>query len=302
VKADATLTVIMNPGAGAAETRAREQEIAAAFLEHQLAPAIVVSPGKTIADAARRAVEAGSGIIVAAGGDGTVNAVASAVAGTAATLGVVPLGTLNHFAKDLGIPLDVPSAVATVADGTTTTIDAGEVNGQLFFNNASVGLYPRLVWERAREQQRGRRKSSAFLLALARVWRRYRRVTVNVNDGSRARVVHTPFVFVGNNEYQLEGVRIGGRARIDQGVLHVCMAPGLRRVDVMRILFAAIVGRLHTIDRFESVTTRQLSIAAYRRRLGVSLDGELRVLETPLHFCIRPHALQVLVPRHERSA
>jgi diacylglycerol kinase family enzyme len=297
-----SVTVIMNREAGAAETRTREQEIAAAFLEHRLAPAIVVSPGKTIADAAQRAVQAGSRIVVAAGGDGTVNAVASAVAGTATILGVVPLGTLNHFAKDLGIPLDVPAAVATVAGGTTTAIDAAEVNARLFFNNASVGLYPRLVWERAREQQRGRRKWYAFLLALARVWRRYRRVTVSVHDGSGARVVHTPFVFVGNNEYLLEGVRIGGRARIDQGVLHVCMAPGLRRVDVMRILLAAIVGRLHAIDRFESVTTQQLSIAAYRRRLGVSLDGELQVLDTPLHFRTRPRALQVLVPRRERSA
>lgn len=302
MNADATITVILNPGAGAVETRAREREIAAAFLDHHVAPAIVVSAGDRIADAARRAIHAGSGIVVAAGGDGTVNAVASAVAGTRSILGIVPLGTLNHFAKDLGIPLDVTAAVATVADGLTTTVDAGEVNGRLFFNNASVGLYPRLVWERAREQRRGRRKSYAFLLALARVWRRYRRVTVSVHDGSRARVVHTPFVFVGNNEYVIEGVRIGGRARIDQGVLHVCMAPGLRRVEVVRILLAALVGRLHTIDRFESATTQHLSIAAYRRRLGVSLDGELQILDTPLHFRTRPRALQVLVPHRERSA
>jgi diacylglycerol kinase family enzyme len=300
VKATATVTVIMNPRAGAAETHAHQQEIAAAFLEHHLTPAIVVSPGDRIADAARRAVQAGNSIVVAAGGDGTINAVASAVAGTASMLGVIPLGTLNHFAKDLGIPLDVPSAVATIVDGMATTIDAGEVNGRLFLNNASVGLYPRLVWERTREQRRGRRKSYAFLLALARVWRRYRRVTVSIHDGSHQRIIHTPFVFVGNNEYQLEGVRIGGRARLDRGSLHLCMAPGLRRVDVIRISLAAIVGRLHVIDRFEAVMTKQLSIAARRKRLGVSLDGELRVLETPLHFRIRPAALRVIVPQEGR--
>ena len=300
MKATATVTVLMNPRAGAADTHAHEQAIAAAFLEHHLAPAIVVSPGDRIADAARRAVQAGNGIVVAAGGDGTVNAVASAVAGTASILGVIPLGTLNHFAKDLGIPLDLPSAVATIVNGMATTIDAGEVNGRLFLNNASVGLYPRLVWERTREQRRGRRKSYAFLLALARVWRRYRRVTVSVHDGSHERIVHTPFVFVGNNEYRLEGVRIGGRTRLDRGDLHLCMAPGLRRMDVIRISLAAIVGRLHTIDRFESVMTKQLSIAARRKRLGVSLDGELTVLETPLHFRIRPAALRVIVPREGR--
>ena len=299
MNATATVTVIMNPGAGAAETHARQQEIAAAFLEHHLTPAIVISPGDRIAQAARRAVQSGSTIVVAAGGDGTVSAVGSAVAGTASVLGVLPLGTLNHFAKDLGIPLDVPSAVATIVNGTATTIDAGEVNGRLFLNNASVGLYPRLVWERTREQRRGRRKSYAFLLALARVWRRYRRVSVSVHDGSYERIIHTPFVFVGNNEYRLEGVRIGGRTRLDRGDLHLCMAPGLRRGDVIRISLAAIVGRLHAIDRFESVTTKRLSIAARRKRLGVSLDGELTVLDTPLQFRIRPAALRVTVPREE---
>ena len=300
MNANATVTVIMNPRAGAADTRVREQDIAAAFKAHSLDPTIAIVAGDRIADAARRAVHRGDAIVVAAGGDGTVNGVASAVAGTESALGVLPLGTLNHFAKDLGIPLDVQSAVATIARGIPTAIDMGEVNGRLFLNNASVGLYPRLVWERTREQRRGRRKSYAFLRALARVWRRYRRVTVSVHDGSHERVVHTPFVFVGNNEYLLEGVRIGGRTRIDQGHLHLCMAPGLRRMEVIRVLLAAIVGRLHTIERFESVRTRQLSIAARRRRLGVSLDGELTVIETPLYFRIRPAALRVTVPHDSR--
>jgi diacylglycerol kinase family enzyme len=296
------IAIVLNAGSGG-RAPPDADALRRMFAAHGLVPeGFRCGPDEPLTDALGTALAGHPAGLVAAGGDGTVNAVASAVAGTTTILGVVPLGTLNHFAKDLGIPLDVPSAVATVANGLTTTVDAGEVNGRLFFNNASVGLYPRLVWERAREQQRGRRKSYAFLLALARVWRRYRRVTVSVHDGSRARVVHTPFVFVGNNEYVLEGVRIGGRARIDQGVLQVCMAPGLRRVDVMRILLAALVGRLHAIDRFESVTTQQLSIAAYRRRLGVSLDGELQILDTPLHFRTRPRALQVLVPRRERSA
>ena len=296
VRAIADITIVTNSNARAVDSGVREN-IAAAFREHGVTPTIIVAAGDRIEDAARRAVQVGSSMVVAAGGDGTVNAVASAVAGTASILGVIPLGTLNHFAKDLGIPLDVPSAVATVVNGLATTIDAGEVNGRLFLNNASVGLYPRLVWERTREQRRGRRKSFAFLLALARVWRRYRRVTVSVHDDSRERLIHTPFVFVGNNEYRLEGVRIGGRTRLDRGDLHLCMAPGLRRVDVIRISLAAIVGRLHTIDRFESVRTKQLSIAARRKRLGVSLDGELTVLYTPLHFRIRPAALRVTVPQ-----
>ena len=298
MNATASATIIVNSHAGATETRVRPEDLAAAFAEHRFSPSIVVASGDRIGDAARSAVRAGSRVIVAAGGDGTVNTVAAVVADTGVTLGVLPFGTLNHFAKDLGIPLDLPSAVATIANGHIATVDAAEVNARLFVNNASVGLYPRLVWERAREQERGRGKLHAFLLALARVWRRYRRVTVSVHDGTRERVIHTPFVFVGNNEYSLEGVRIGARTRLDRGYLHVCMAPGLERLEVIRVLLAALVGRLHAIDRFESVRTQQLSIAAQRRRLGVSLDGELTVLETPLRYRIRPGALRVLVPRH----
>jgi diacylglycerol kinase family enzyme len=126
-------------------------------------------------------------------------------------------------------------------------------------------------------------------------------VAVSVHDGSGGRIIRTPFVFIGNNEYLLEGVRIGARRRLDQGRLHVCMAPGLRRTDVIRVLLAALVGRLHTIDRFESVLTQQLSIAAHRRRVGVSLDGELLVLDTPLRYRIRERALRVIVPREARS-
>jgi len=301
VNATGSATIILNPHAGAHDRRVRDQDLAAAFAEHRLAPTIIVATGDRIADAARRAVHGGSALIAAAGGDGTVSAVAAALADTGATLGVLPLGTLNHFAKDLGIPLDLRSAVDTLATGRIANVDVAEVNNRLFINNASVGLYPRLVWERVREQERGRGKLYAFLLALARVWRRYRRVAVSVHDGTRERVVHTPFVFVGNNEYLLEGVRIGARTRLDRGYLHVCMAPGLERLDVIRVLLAALAGRLDTIDRFESVRTQQLSIAAQRRRLGVSLDGELRVLETPLRYRIRPGALRVLVP-HDGDA
>jgi diacylglycerol kinase family enzyme len=175
-------------------------------------------------------------------------------------------------------------------------VDAGEVNGHVFVNNSSVGLYPRLVWERIQEQRRGRRKSSAMLLAISRVWRRYRRVAVKVSDGSGDRIVHTPFVFVGNNEYHLEGIRMGGRQRLDEGTLHVCMAPGLDKLDVVRVLFAALVGRLQGVERLESVKTTDFTISARRRHLGVTTDGELLVLNTPLHYRLRRHALRVVVP------
>ncbi len=291
--------MIVNRGAGGGRDDAAVEQIAEAFNGAAARPAIVAVSGSDVAATAGEAVRAGSTLVVAAGGDGTVSTVASVLAGTPACLGVLPLGTLNHFARDLGIPTDLPGAVRALTSGQITCIDVGEVNGHSFVNNSSVGLYPRMVWERAREQRRGRRKWHAFVVAVLRVWRRFRRVTVMVGGSDGTRIVHTPFVFVGNNEYRLEGVRMGARHRLDAGCLHVCMAPGLGRFDVVRVLLAALVGRVQALDHFESARTAEFSIAAHRRRLGVSLDGELVVMRTPLRYRVRRRALRVVVPASE---
>lgn len=290
------ITVILNSSAGAFGRNATAAQVSDAFADISVAATIVAAGGGEIVAATRRALENGSTTIVAGGGDGTVSTIAAIVAGTEASLGVLPLGTLNHFAKDLGIPLGLADAARTVVHGRVACVDVADVNGHAFVNNSSVGLYPRLVWERIREQRRGRRKLFAMLLAIGRVWRRYRRVTVTVADGAGERSMHTPFVFVGNNEYLLEGVRMGGRRRLDEGCLHVCMAPGLAKIDVAGVLLAALFGRLRGIDRFESVKTTGFSISARRRRLGVTADGELLVLRTPLLYRVRPQALRVVVP------
>jgi diacylglycerol kinase family enzyme len=130
------------------------------------------------------------------------------------------------------------------------------------------------------------------------VWRRYRRVTVLLQPaGARAIRVRTPFVFVGNNVYQLSGVNFGSRARLDGGRLHLCMAPELDAAGVVRVLGEVLVGRLESVQRFESRETTAATINTWRPQLGVALDGEVMVLPTPLRFRIRPGALRVIVPR-----
>ena len=293
----ARLTIILNRGAGTAAKGITADEITTVFTAHGVDVSVLTATGSNLVGTARRAIAGGATTLIAAGGDGTVSAVASVVAGTDVRMGVLPLGTLNHFARDLGLPTTLDGAVQAILTGTVAAVDVGEVNGHTFINNSSVGMYPRLVWERVQEQRRGRRKWHAFAVALLRVWRRFRRVRVTVRQDDDERVVHTPFVFVGNNEYRLEGVRMGARQRLDAGWLHVCMAPGLQRMDMLRILLAALVGRLRGFERFESMHAREFTIAAYRRRLGVSLDGEVVVLRTPLQYRLRPAALQVIVPR-----
>ena len=257
-----------------------------------------ICDGLSLATAARQALAAGSTVVAAGGGDGTISTVASVLAGTDTALGVLPLGTLNHFARDLGIPHDINKAIGTIVSGRTVQVDVGDVNGRLFINNSSVGLYPRLVWEREQRQRQGHRKLAAMVAAAATVWRRYRRVTVLVQaEGGSATRVRTPFVFVGNNAYQLSGLNFGSRSRLDSGRLQVCMAPELAASGVMRVLGAVLVGRLTDFDQFESLDVAEFTIGARRARLGVALDGEVTVLAAPLRYRIRPAALRVIVPQ-----
>jgi diacylglycerol kinase family enzyme len=212
-------------------------------------------------------------------------------------MGVLPLGTLNHFAKDLGMPLDVDAAARVIAAGQTRLVDVGEVNGRCFVNNSSIGIYARLVAEREAQERGGRTKWIAQGVAAARVWSRYyRRLRVVLRRDGAAQTGRTPFVFVGNNEYQLSGLELGGRRRLTAGVLHVCMAPGMSRGGLARMILAAVFGRIHTIEGFESFPSHEFTLDAGGHRLHVSLDGEVLLMDNPLRYRIRPGVLRVVVP------
>lgn len=249
-----------------------------------------------IARAAREAVDDGHTVVAAAGGDGTVSTVASVLVSTGVTLGVLPLGTLNHFAKDLRIPLEIDKAVETIVKGCVANVDVGEVNGRTFINNSSVGLYPRLVVERERLRTRRRPKWLAMALAVPRVMARYGWLSVRLEAGGIRRQDRTPFVFVGNNQYKLEGLNIGARERLDCGCLQVCIAPEMKRSHLIRAIGAAFFGRLSRSGAVEMFLTSECTIDAHRRELLVSYDGEVSRVPTPLVYTTRPRALSVIVP------
>lgn len=256
---------------------------------------ILVS-GDALEAAVRRALDSGPDIVVAGGGDGTISTVAERLAGTGTALGILPLGTLNHFAKDLGIPLDLADAVRTIVAGRQVQVDMGEVNGRLFLNNASLGIYPALVSEREQHQARGYRKWTALAIAAWTMWRRYRRVRVAIHTGSELRVIHTPFVFVGNNAYDFTTRRPGGRGRLDAGTLHLAVAPGMSRKTMARALALALTGRFSPDQHLDTWFAPRLAVSAWRRSVRLALDGELVRLTTPLQFRIRPRVLRVCVP------
>jgi diacylglycerol kinase family enzyme len=248
------------------------------------------------------AVAAGRRMIVAAGGDGSVSAVAARLVGTDAVLGVIPSGTLNHFAKDLGIPQDIEDAVVMLKCGAVSAIDVAEVNGRPFLNNSGIGLYPRLVREREEIRRLGYRKSVALLRAIVPTLRDLPLTRVRLHTGGQTLERRTPFVFVGNNVYELAGLRLGSRPRLDAGELCVCVAHRVGRLGVARLAASALAGRLREAKDFDVFCTREVWVDAAPASLPVALDGELVRLQTPLHYRIRPAALRVVAPRRNSNA
>ncbi|MFL5236594.1 MAG: diacylglycerol/lipid kinase family protein [Rhizomicrobium sp.] len=248
-----------------------------------------------IEDTARQAVQNGAKLVIAGGGDGTMNAVANALAGSETALGVLPMGTLNHFAKDLGIPLDIDDAVVNALEGNVRRVDVAEVNGRVFINNSSIGLYPEIVREREALQKRGHSKWVAFAEAMVEVVHRSSAIRVRLKTPARSTKTRTDFVFIGNNEYELAAPRIGARVRMDGGQLWVCNVPHTGR-------FRAILAALRAFFAVQAprsplaFCTRELRIDTGHQSVDVAADGEVFRLQTPLLYRSRPRALHVMVP------
>lgn len=253
--------------------------------------------GAELQSMAMRAAREKPAVIVAAGGDGTINAVASALVGTDIALGIVPLGTFNHFARDLHIALDLEAAVRTIVGGHSIRVDVGEVNGRIFINNSSVGLYPAFVLLRERQQRRlGRGKWQAMFWAIITVLRRSPFLDVRLRLDQVEQHRRTPFVFIGNNEYQMEGFNIGRRERLDSGCLSVYVTQRRDRGGLIRLALAALFGRLRQGRDFAAATAHTLRIEARHKHLLVATDGEVAPMQMPLDYRIRAGALRVLVP------
>jgi diacylglycerol kinase family enzyme len=294
--------VIMNRGAGGPEDpQGRIVELFSALGE---TPRIVHPNGdKDISSVAREAARSNEQIVVAAGGDGTINAVAAELAGTDKLLGVLPIGTLNHFAKDLGIPLDLETAVRTIREGNTAAVDTGEVNGRIFINNSSLGIYPQIVSRRKEQQERlARGKWPAFLWATVQALRRFPFLDLRVTFEGQQLARKTAFLFVGNNEYEIAGFRLGSRACLNAGRLGLYFSQGTGRLGLFRLALHALFGRVDQARDFEAFCVTEARIETGHRRLLVARDGEVEWMETPLHYQIRPGALRVLVPKEKPAA
>ncbi len=253
--------------------------------------------GAKINELAASAARSGSFAVAAGGGDGTVNAVASALVDSECALGLLPMGTLNHFARDLGIPRGLDRAVETIASGQIRKVDVGEVNGKIFVNNSSLGLYPSMVNRRNEQQRLGRNKWAALFWATLAVLRHHRRFTVRLtSDGGRQDTHRTPIVFIGNNPYRMRGLEIDSRPSLDGGKLAVYLVHQDRPATLIRMGVEALLGRLHHGVDFDFWTVEKLQIESHRKEIPVAIDGQVLTFSLPLVYRIRPRALRVIVP------
>ena len=263
----------------------------------------VVEPEK-LADAIAGAVADGRRRIVVAGGDGSIGTAARALVGTGVELGIVPGGTLNHFARDLGIPADLPSACEIAADDTITACaDVGYVNGRLFLNTSSVGAYVKLVRTRERLERRlGYRLASAA--AGVRVFAGIPSFHIELEVEGVACRYRTPLVFVGVGERELRLPTLGKRVPGGRRGLHVMVVRGRTRAGLLALGFAAVArgvryaARTPKLDSFIVERCRVM----LRRRGPVAIDGEIAQLDTPLEYTLAPNALKVVVRETARGA
>ena len=237
-------------------------------------------------------------LLIVGGGDGTISAAASVLVGTETKLGVLPLGTLNHFARDLGIPTDLDEAAKLIAAGKEIRVDVGEMNERIFINNSAIGLYPLMVVDRDQQRKRlGRSKALALLVASLRTLARFnhQRLTLTVNEEHTGRV-DTPLLFVGNNDYRIDIGAPGQRESLDDGQLFVLVMRKKTRRGLIGASVRALLGRSRGDDMVKLDGVERLRVSSHRSLLAVSLDGEVVRVEPPLEYKILKKALRVIAP------
>jgi diacylglycerol kinase family enzyme len=294
---------LLNSSSGTAAGKKEDDlraELERGFRKRNISTTIEFVPSPELRAAAERSVQKATAgefdAIVVGGGDGTIRTVAGAMVGRHIPLGIIPLGTLNHFAKDLDIPLSINGAIETIAAGVYRNVDVGEVNGEIFINNSSIGIYPYLVLDRDRRRARqGMSKWPAMFLAGLRAIRNLplRRLRIRAGDWQDA--VRSPCVFIGNNRYDLKGPSFGGRDRLDAGELCLCVAKQQSRLGLLWLGAKCVTGVVDRRD-LRIQTLDALEVDSRRKRLLVACDGEIELMRTPLKYKTRRAALRVLAP------
>jgi diacylglycerol kinase family enzyme len=297
--------VVINGSAGSAEGQTRRRALEAALQAQGLAFEFFGADGGSgLADCATRAVQRAQqqqGLVVAVGGDGTINTVAQALQGRRVPFAVLPAGTFNYFARAHALPDDAAGAVALWSEGRAQPVQAGRVNEQLFLVNASIGLYPKLLRAREEDNARlGRWRVVAAWAALRTLLREQRHLSLVLDSATHSERVRTPTLFIGNNALQLEQIGLPQAQAVGGGVLAAVRVRPLGRWQLVALALRGSMGALGPAPEVSATLIRELRVQPHgrhaRRPLAVAFDGEVRTMAPPLHFQVAADPLWLIKP------
>lgn len=297
------ICVILN-GKSGRQDRKQQEDLIRAFSESGLDAAFKrPSKGDQIASAAAEAVDEGYRVVVAAGGDGTQSAVAGALVGTGIPMGIVPMGTFNFFAREYGIETDLTEAVATIRDGRVRQISVGDINGNIFLNNASFGLYPAIL--RAREgiyRRWGRSRLAAYWSVWSVLIRMPPPMVLDIRTGNIMRRVETPLAFVGNSAYQLRTYDLDGAEAVGEDQFALLLARANTRYGLVKSSLRLASHTARQGEDFDLICADEIVIGTRPKTRLVARDGEKARVRGPFRLTVRPRALKIIVPADPAAA
>jgi diacylglycerol kinase family enzyme len=305
LRADAPMFIVLNAGSGSLETQQRIDTIgsvlSAAGRVHEV---LQVHDPRQLGRTTARAIELATdrnGAVVAAGGDGTINAVTQQVLYTGLPFGVLPQGTFNYFGRVHGIPTDTEEAVRALLTARLKPVQVGLINDRVFNVNASMGIYPQLLEDREAFKQRfGRTRVVALVSGLVTLLRSHRSWNVRLELDGESRSATTTTLFVGNNQLQFEQIGIAQAPSLQERQLVGIMLKPVGKLEMLGLLFRGALGQLGEAEKVSSFAFTSLTIEPRhrpgKRRVKVATDGEISRLPMPLHFRPAPAHLQLMVP------
>lgn len=306
----APLFVVINPGSGATDAAQTRQLLARVFEEagRTASFADVEAPAMLVQAFDRSAAQASKegGILVAVGGDGTLNSAAHAALLHGCPLGVIPQGTFNLLARDRGIPADPEAAARALLRASATPMQLGVVNGQLFHLNASLGLYPQLLQDRESfSAQFGRKPWVAVISGLITLFKWRRQMLLEIETDGERTILRTPTLFVANNRLQLERIGIEDEVAegLSRGRLAGIVVKPIGTLAMLVLVLRGALGGLGEADQVRSFCFQRLDVKVRgSRRVKISTDGEIRVLTPPLRFSLAPQPLMLMIPAAQDRA
>jgi diacylglycerol kinase family enzyme len=298
------LFVVMNAGSGRGDTQVAidtvREKLTQSGRQHEIF--LVENPQQLqpLAERAARKAREHGGAVIGAGGDGTLNMVARQAYAVDRPFGVLPQGTFNYFGRTHRIPEDTAAALDVVLQAIPQPTQVGQVNGQLFLVNASLGLYPKLLEDReAYKRQFGRKRSIALVSSAITFLRDHRALVLQVNCDGIETVLYTSTLFVGNNALQLEQVGIDEAEAVPGRLAAVAVRPASKSA-MLSVLLRGALGNLGASDQVDSFAFTRLVVRPRmpygRRRIKVAIDGEISWFSAPITFEVAPRPLQLLLP------